>query len=66
VRQRLRELAVELRVGQLITCMHMGDLAEDVAAMNNELFGTGVAPHLRDLWAEYDDPWTPSPLGVNA
>ncbi|MCO1656247.1 LLM class flavin-dependent oxidoreductase [Pseudonocardia humida] len=59
VRQRLHELAVELRVGQLITCMHMGDLAEDVAAMNNELFGTRVAPFLRELWAEYDDPWTP-------
>jgi alkanesulfonate monooxygenase SsuD/methylene tetrahydromethanopterin reductase-like flavin-dependent oxidoreductase (luciferase family) len=60
VRQRLRELAVELRVGQLITCMHMGDLPEETAAMNNELFGRHVAPHLRDLWAEHEDPWTPS------
>jgi alkanesulfonate monooxygenase SsuD/methylene tetrahydromethanopterin reductase-like flavin-dependent oxidoreductase (luciferase family) len=60
VRQRLRELATELRIGQLITCMHMGDLPEETAAMNNELFGTQVAPHLRDLWAEYDDPWNPA------
>jgi alkanesulfonate monooxygenase SsuD/methylene tetrahydromethanopterin reductase-like flavin-dependent oxidoreductase (luciferase family) len=60
VRQRLRELAVELRVGQLITCMHMGDLPEETAAMNNELFGLQVAPHLRDLWADQEDPWTPS------
>ena len=60
VRQRLRELAVELRVGQLITCMHMGDLPEETAAMNNELFGLQVAPHLRDLWADHEDPWTPS------
>ena len=60
VRQRLRELAVELRVGQLITCMHMGDLPEETAAMNNELFGLQVAPHLRDLWADHEDPWNPS------
>jgi alkanesulfonate monooxygenase SsuD/methylene tetrahydromethanopterin reductase-like flavin-dependent oxidoreductase (luciferase family) len=60
VRQRLRELAVELRVGQLITCMHMGDLPEGTAAMNNELFGLQVAPHLRDLWTDHEDPWTPS------
>ena len=62
-RQRLRELATELRIGQLITCMHMGDLPEETAAMNNDLFGTQVAPHLRDLWAEFDDPWTP-PAGA--
>jgi alkanesulfonate monooxygenase SsuD/methylene tetrahydromethanopterin reductase-like flavin-dependent oxidoreductase (luciferase family) len=60
VRQRLRDLATELRVGQLITCMHMGDLPEETAAMNNELFSTQVAPYLRDLWAEFDDPWNPA------
>jgi alkanesulfonate monooxygenase SsuD/methylene tetrahydromethanopterin reductase-like flavin-dependent oxidoreductase (luciferase family) len=60
VRQRLRDLAIELRVGQLITCMHLGDLPEETAAMNNELFGTQVAPYLRDLWAEFDDPWNPA------
>jgi alkanesulfonate monooxygenase SsuD/methylene tetrahydromethanopterin reductase-like flavin-dependent oxidoreductase (luciferase family) len=59
VRQRLTELATELRVGQLITCMHMGNLPEETAAKNNHLFGTQVAPHLRELWAEYDDPWVP-------
>jgi alkanesulfonate monooxygenase SsuD/methylene tetrahydromethanopterin reductase-like flavin-dependent oxidoreductase (luciferase family) len=60
VRQRIREMALELRVGQLITCMHMGDLSEETAAMNNELFGTQVAPYLRDLWADHEDRWTPA------
>jgi alkanesulfonate monooxygenase SsuD/methylene tetrahydromethanopterin reductase-like flavin-dependent oxidoreductase (luciferase family) len=59
VRQRVRELALELRVGQLITCMHMGNLPEEVAAENNHLFGTQVAPYLRDIWSEYEDRWTP-------
>ena len=58
--QRLRDLATELRVGQLIACLHMGDLAEEVAAMNTQLFGTGVIPYLRDLWADQPDHWTPA------
>jgi alkanesulfonate monooxygenase SsuD/methylene tetrahydromethanopterin reductase-like flavin-dependent oxidoreductase (luciferase family) len=60
VRQRVREVAIELRVGQLITCMHMGNLDEETCAMNNTLFGTQVAPYLRDLWSEYEDRWTPA------
>jgi alkanesulfonate monooxygenase SsuD/methylene tetrahydromethanopterin reductase-like flavin-dependent oxidoreductase (luciferase family) len=60
VRQRVREVAIELRVGQLITCKHMGNLDEETCAMNNTLFGTQVAPYLRDLWSEYEDRWTPA------
>ncbi len=60
VRQRLRELATDLRIGQLIGCLHMGDLAEETAAENTWLFGTQVIPHLRDLWADQPDHWTPA------
>src|SRR5262249_15368472 len=59
VRQRIRELATDLRIGQLIACLHMGDLAEETAAENTYLFGTRVIPHLRDLWADQPDHWTP-------
>lgn len=59
VEQRIRELAKNLRIGQLIACLHMGDLAEDVAAMNTRLFGQQVIPKLRDLWADEPDHWTP-------
>jgi alkanesulfonate monooxygenase SsuD/methylene tetrahydromethanopterin reductase-like flavin-dependent oxidoreductase (luciferase family) len=59
VEQRVRELATELRIGQLITCMHVGDLPEQVAMRNNELFGTQVIPKLRDVWADEEDRWTP-------
>lgn len=60
VAQRLRELATELRVGQLIASLHMGNLAEDSAAENTHLFGTKVIPQLRDLWADQPDHWTPA------
>ncbi len=59
VEQRVRELATELRIGQLITCMHLGNLPEEVAAQNNYLFGTEVIPKLRDVWADCEDRWTP-------
>ncbi|MGY1638714.1 LLM class flavin-dependent oxidoreductase [Geodermatophilus sp. SYSU D00742] len=59
VAQRVRALATDLRIGQLITCMHVGNLPEEVAAENNRLFGTEVMPQLRDLWADQEDRWTP-------
>jgi alkanesulfonate monooxygenase SsuD/methylene tetrahydromethanopterin reductase-like flavin-dependent oxidoreductase (luciferase family) len=59
VEQRVRELALDLRIGQLITCMHLGNLSEETAAENNHLFGTKVIPKLRDIWAGEEDRWTP-------
>ncbi len=59
VRERIREIAKELRVGQLIPTLHVGNLPEEVARENTRLFGTEVIPHLRDVWAEYPDHWTP-------
>jgi alkanesulfonate monooxygenase SsuD/methylene tetrahydromethanopterin reductase-like flavin-dependent oxidoreductase (luciferase family) len=68
VRQRIRELATDLRVGQLIPTLHMGNLSEELAAKNTQLFGTQVIPYLRDLWADQPDHWTPevSQRRVNA
>jgi alkanesulfonate monooxygenase SsuD/methylene tetrahydromethanopterin reductase-like flavin-dependent oxidoreductase (luciferase family) len=59
VEQRVRDLVTELRIGQLITCMHLGNLPEEVAANNTQLVGTKVIPKLRDIWSEYEDRWTP-------
>jgi len=59
VAQRVRALATDLRIGQLIACLHMGNLPEDVAAMNTHLVGTRVLPQVRDLWADEPDHWTP-------
>jgi len=59
VAQRVRDLVTDLRIGQLITCMHVGNLPEEVAEENNRLFGTEIMPKLRDLWADEEDRWTP-------
>lgn len=59
VRERIRDLAKELRVGQLIPTLHMGNLSKEIAKENTRLFATEVIPYLRDVWAEYPDNWTP-------
>jgi alkanesulfonate monooxygenase SsuD/methylene tetrahydromethanopterin reductase-like flavin-dependent oxidoreductase (luciferase family) len=59
VEQRVRDLVTDLRIGQLITCMHLGNLPEEVAANNTELFGTKVIPKLRGIWGDFEDRWTP-------
>lgn len=59
VRERIRELAREIRVGQLIPTLHMGNLAEEIAHKNTTLFGEEVIPYLRDIWQEHEDRWTP-------
>lgn len=62
VRDRVRELVTDLRIGQLIGCLHMGNLDEETAAMNTHLFASQVIPQLRDIWADQPDHWTPPVL----
>ncbi|OAI40338.1 oxidoreductase [bacterium SCGC AG-212-C10] len=59
VRERIRELAKSIRVGQLIPTLHMGNLSEETAMKNTTLFGEQVIPYLRDLWEDQEDRWTP-------
>ena len=67
VRERLREVATELRIGQLIATLQMGNLSEEQTKRNTYLFATEVMPHLRDLWSEWPDNWTPArPVAVGA
>jgi alkanesulfonate monooxygenase SsuD/methylene tetrahydromethanopterin reductase-like flavin-dependent oxidoreductase (luciferase family) len=62
VRERLREMIQELRIGQLIATPHIGNLSIEQAKKNNYLFATEVMPYLRDLWSDYEDRWTPQGL----
>jgi alkanesulfonate monooxygenase SsuD/methylene tetrahydromethanopterin reductase-like flavin-dependent oxidoreductase (luciferase family) len=60
VRQRMRELVTELRVGQIIATPHIGDLSEETGRKNTYLFAKEVIPYLRDIWADEPDHWTPA------
>jgi hypothetical protein len=52
----------ELRIGQLITALQMGNLGKAQTLENTRLFATEVAPHLRSIWSDYPDLWTPQAL----
>jgi alkanesulfonate monooxygenase SsuD/methylene tetrahydromethanopterin reductase-like flavin-dependent oxidoreductase (luciferase family) len=64
VRQRLREACETLRVGQLMLLLQVGSMPPDLAERNLRLFAAEVAPHVRDLWADREDRWSPRPLPV--
>jgi hypothetical protein len=38
---------------------HVGDLPEEVAAKNDELFASQVIPKLHPIWSDHDDRWPP-------
>jgi alkanesulfonate monooxygenase SsuD/methylene tetrahydromethanopterin reductase-like flavin-dependent oxidoreductase (luciferase family) len=62
VRERLREVIEGLRIGQVMVLCQIGSMPKDLTLRNIELFTTEVMPHLRGIWREYQDHWSPQPL----
>jgi len=62
VREQLREVIKGLHIGQLLLLLHFGSMPHDLTIKNTDLFAREVMPHLRDLWPEFQDHWSPSPL----
>lgn len=50
VRDQLRELVTELRVGNLLVALHVGSMTHELTLKNIDLFSREVAPHLRGIW----------------
>jgi hypothetical protein len=42
--------------------LHIGSMPRDLTLKNTEMFAREVMPGLKDLWAEYPDPWWPQRL----
>jgi alkanesulfonate monooxygenase SsuD/methylene tetrahydromethanopterin reductase-like flavin-dependent oxidoreductase (luciferase family) len=63
VAEQLREVALNLNVGQLMLLMQFGNMSKDLAFFNTELYAKKVAPQLRDLFeGEWENRWWPKPL----
>lgn len=62
VRQQLEELARSLRCGHLLLGLHIGSAPIELTNRSTYLCATEVLPHLRPIFAEYDDRWWPEPL----
>jgi alkanesulfonate monooxygenase SsuD/methylene tetrahydromethanopterin reductase-like flavin-dependent oxidoreductase (luciferase family) len=63
VADQLRQVATELRVGQLMLLLQFGDMDRQLTLHNTELFAKRVMPQLRGLWDDrWENPWWPRPL----
>ena len=41
---------------------HMGSMPPELVRKSTQLFATEVMPHLRDMWSEWEDKWSPHPM----
>lgn len=60
VREKLADIARTLHVGHLMTLLHFGNMSDELARANTELFGRKVLPELQTLWPDHTDHWWPA------
>jgi alkanesulfonate monooxygenase SsuD/methylene tetrahydromethanopterin reductase-like flavin-dependent oxidoreductase (luciferase family) len=58
----LRDAIKSLRCGHLMMLFQIGSMPPELVRKSTELFAREVMPHLRDLWPEYQDRWSPHRL----
>ncbi len=60
VAEQLREVAIELNVGQLMLLMQFGNMDKDLTFHNTSLFASKVMPQIKDLFEdEWENHWWP-------
>jgi alkanesulfonate monooxygenase SsuD/methylene tetrahydromethanopterin reductase-like flavin-dependent oxidoreductase (luciferase family) len=62
VAAQLKEVAVNLNVGHLMTLLQFGNMGKELAQYNTKLFADKVMPQLTDLFSEWEDRWWPQPM----
>ena len=63
VADRLREIAKDLNVGNLMTLLQFGNMDRDTANYNTHLFAQRVMPQIADLFEdEWEHHWWPNPM----
>jgi hypothetical protein len=65
VAQQLREVAVNLNVGNLMLLLQFGNMDKQTAKYNTKLFAEQVAPKMRGLFDEWEHRWWPSPMDAD-
>ena len=65
MRERLALYARTFRVGNLALFLQLGSMPHELTKQNIDRFTADVLPHLRPIFAEYDDAnrWWPARLG---
>jgi alkanesulfonate monooxygenase SsuD/methylene tetrahydromethanopterin reductase-like flavin-dependent oxidoreductase (luciferase family) len=59
VTDKLRELVRRYNICHLMLYLNIGNITHEEVVKNIHLFAEGVLPNLRDVHAEWDDPWWP-------
>ena len=59
VRERLREAMKTLNCGHLMILQQIGSMPPELVRKSTDLFAREVMPHLRDLWTDFEDKWSP-------
>ncbi len=63
VADKLREVAIELNVGNVLLLLHFGNMSRELTNYNTQLFAEKVMPQVRDLFEdEWENPWWPQPM----
>jgi hypothetical protein len=65
VRERLREAMKSLNCGHLMILQQIGSMPPELVRKNTELFAREVMPHMRDLWTNFEDRWSPKPMPLD-
>jgi alkanesulfonate monooxygenase SsuD/methylene tetrahydromethanopterin reductase-like flavin-dependent oxidoreductase (luciferase family) len=63
VADKLREVAVQLNVGNILLLMHFGDMPRELTEYNTSLFAKKVLPQIKGLFEdEWEHKWWPKPI----
>jgi alkanesulfonate monooxygenase SsuD/methylene tetrahydromethanopterin reductase-like flavin-dependent oxidoreductase (luciferase family) len=65
VRERLTEAVKTLRCGHLMCLLQIGSMPQELVRKSTDLFAREVIPHVRGLWSEYEDKWSPHPISAD-
>ncbi|MGD9806273.1 MAG: LLM class flavin-dependent oxidoreductase [Hyphomicrobiaceae bacterium] len=64
--EQLREVAVNMNVGNLMMLLQYGNMSKDLTKYNTRLFAEKVMPKLRPLFSEWEHKWWPKPMQASA
>ncbi|MBO0711252.1 MAG: LLM class flavin-dependent oxidoreductase [Acetobacteraceae bacterium] len=62
--EQLREVAVNLNVGNLMLLLQFGSMGKELAKYNTKLFAEKVMPSLKSLFTEWEHKWWPRPMSA--
>jgi alkanesulfonate monooxygenase SsuD/methylene tetrahydromethanopterin reductase-like flavin-dependent oxidoreductase (luciferase family) len=68
VRERLESVCREMKVGNLLVMLHMGEMPHELAEKSVRLFSDEVLPHLKGMWERdgYEHRWWPTGVPAKA